>query len=140
MLNMYTVLTGNKLSMSMSMSKQTEDAPKQFKREYIWVFFGKFRVVSICFGLFTKQFCLFRLFRYRFETPKQTEIFCFWFHETNRNKPKQTRNRSCFGLFRFGPKIIFVCFEDTLVQTLDFFSTEQLRGEMEVIYLSNKLF
>ncbi len=31
-------------------------------------------------GLFwfvTKQFCLFGLFRYRFETPKQTEIFCF---------------------------------------------------------------
>jgi hypothetical protein len=40
--------------------------------------FGLFRFVS-------KQFCLFRLFRYRFETPKQTEIFCFWFHETNRN-------------------------------------------------------
>jgi hypothetical protein len=48
--------------------KQTEDPPKQFKREYIWVL----------------------------------------------NKPKQTRNRSCFGLFRFEPKIIFVCFEDTL--------------------------
>jgi hypothetical protein len=57
------------------------------------------------FRFVTKQFCLFRLFRYRFETPKQTEIFCFWFHETNRN---------CFGLFRFEPKIIFVCFEDTL--------------------------
>jgi hypothetical protein len=62
--------------------------------------FGLFRFVS-------KQFCLFRLFRYRFETPKQTEIFCFWFHETN-------RNRSCFCLFRFEPKFIFVCFEDTL--------------------------
>ncbi len=33
----------------------------------------------------------------------------------SRNKPKQTRNRSCFGLFRFEPKFIFVCFEDTLV-------------------------
>jgi hypothetical protein len=32
----------------------------------------------------------------------------------SRNKPKQTRNRSCFGLFRFEPKFIFVCFEDTL--------------------------
>jgi hypothetical protein len=31
--------------------KQTEDQPKQFKREYIWVFFRKFRVVSVCFGL-----------------------------------------------------------------------------------------
>jgi hypothetical protein len=68
-------------------------------------------------GLFrfvTKQFCLFRLFRYRFETPKQAEIFGFWFHETNRNK---LRNRSCFGLFRFEPKFIFVCFEDTLFET-----------------------
>ncbi len=27
---------------------------------------------------------------------------------------KQTRNRSCFVLFRFKPKFIFVCFEDTL--------------------------
>jgi hypothetical protein len=33
----------------------------------------------------------------------------------SRNKPKQTRNRSCFGLFQFEPKFIFVCFEDTLV-------------------------
>ncbi len=38
------------------------------------------------FQFITKQICLFRLFRYRFETPKQTEIFSFWFHETNRNK------------------------------------------------------
>jgi hypothetical protein len=38
--------------------KQTEDPPKQFKREYIWVFFRKCRVVlvlrnsSVCFGCF----------------------------------------------------------------------------------------
>jgi hypothetical protein len=31
----------------------------------------------------------------------------------SRNKPKQTRNRSCFGLFRFEPKFFFH-FEDTL--------------------------
>jgi hypothetical protein len=29
--------------------KQTEGPPKQFKREYIWVFFKKFRVVSVCY-------------------------------------------------------------------------------------------
>jgi hypothetical protein len=29
--------------------KQTEDPPKQFKREYIWAFFGKFRLVSVCY-------------------------------------------------------------------------------------------
>ena len=31
--------------------KQTEHLPKQFKRQYIWEFFRKFRVVSLCFGL-----------------------------------------------------------------------------------------
>jgi hypothetical protein len=80
--------------------KQTEDPPKQFKREYIWVFFRKFRVVSVCFGLFRfvmKQFCLFRLFRYRFKTPKQTEIICFWFHETNQNKRETDLVSVCFG-------------------------------------------
>jgi hypothetical protein len=64
------------------------------------------------FRFFSKQFCLFRLFRYRFETPKQIEIFLFF---VSRNKPKQTKNRSCFSLFRFEPKFIFVCFEDTLL-------------------------
>jgi hypothetical protein len=80
--------------------KQTKDPPKQFKREYIWVFFRKFRVVSVCFGLFrfvTKQFCL---FRYRLETPKQTETFCFWFHETNRNKRETDLVSVCFGSSR----------------------------------------
>ncbi len=29
--------------------KQTEDPPKQFKREYIWEFFRKARVVPVCY-------------------------------------------------------------------------------------------
>ena len=29
--------------------KQTEDPPKQFEREYIWVIFRKLRVVSVCY-------------------------------------------------------------------------------------------
>jgi hypothetical protein len=93
--------------------KQTEDPPKQFKKEYIWEFFGKFRVVFGLFWFVTKQICLFRLFDIcRFETSKQTNRnFSFWFH------PKQTRNRSWFGLFQFKPKFIFVCFEDTLPET-----------------------
>ncbi len=73
---------------------------------YIWVFsenLGLFRFV-------TKQFCLFQLFRYRFETPKQTEIFRFWFHETNRNK-RET------DLVSVRTEIYFCCFEDTLVMT-----------------------
>ncbi len=76
--------------------KQTEDPPKQFKTEYNWVFFRKFRVVSVCFSLLRK-FCLFRLFQYRFETPKQTEIFSFWFHDTNQNKPETDLVLVCFG-------------------------------------------
>jgi len=51
---------------------------------------GLFRFVS-------KQFCLFRLFRYRFETPKQTENFFFGFHETNRNKRETDLVSVCFG-------------------------------------------
>ncbi len=46
-----------------------------------WRFFGLFRFVS-------RKFCLFRLFRYRSETPKQTKTNrkknFFWFRETNR--------------------------------------------------------
>jgi hypothetical protein len=56
--------------------------------------------VSENLGLFrfvTKQFCLFRLFRYRFETPKQTETFCFWFHKTNRKKRETDLVSVCFG-------------------------------------------
>jgi hypothetical protein len=29
--------------------KQAEDPPEQFKREYIWLFFRKLRVVSVCY-------------------------------------------------------------------------------------------
>ncbi len=92
--------------------KQTEDQPKQFDRENILIFFRKFRVVSVCFGLIrnmmmmiiiiniiidSKQICLFRLFRYRLETPKQTENFSFWFHETNRNTTETDLVSVCFS-------------------------------------------
>ncbi len=89
--------------------KQTEHQLKQFDKEHILAFFRKLRVLSGFFQFVSKQFCLFQLFWYMFETPKQTEIF-FWF---SRNKPKQI-------LFRFvsvRTKIYFVCFEDTLMQT-----------------------
>jgi hypothetical protein len=57
------------------------------------------------------KFCLFRLFRYQSETPKQTEKNVFLVLQ---NKPKNNRNRLSFGLFRFEPKRKFDCFEDTL--------------------------
>ncbi len=58
--------------------KQTEDPPKQFKREYIWVFFRKFWVVSVCLGLL------------------RNSSVCFWFHETNRNKRETDLVSVCF--------------------------------------------
>jgi hypothetical protein len=59
--------------------------------------FGNFSKNLGLFRFVTKQICLFRLFRYRFETPKQTEIFSFWFHETNRNKRETDLVSVCFG-------------------------------------------
>ena len=64
------------------------------KRTYLGTYLsensGLFRFVS-------KQFCLFRLFRYRFETPKQPKQKFFWFHETNRNKRETDLVSVCFG-------------------------------------------
>ncbi len=92
--------------------KQTEDPPKQFEREYIWEFFRKFRVVSVCYekDLFVSVVSI------KVRNTKTNRNFFFL---VSRNKPKQTRNISCFGLFRFEPKFISVCFEDTLVLTIE---------------------
>jgi hypothetical protein len=80
--------------------KQTEDPPKQFKREYIWVLIRKFRVVLVRFGLLQNSSVCFGCFyigtKHR-NKPKQTEIFSFWFHETNRNKPETDLVSVCFG-------------------------------------------
>jgi hypothetical protein len=89
-------------------------------REHILVFFRKFWIVSVRFEtvLFVSVVSI---------KVRNTEInrkFFFW---VSRNKPKQTRNRSCFGLFRFEPKLIFVCFEDTLVNTYGCFSWKKSR-------------
>jgi hypothetical protein len=72
---------------------------------------GLFRFVS-------KQFCLFRLFRYRFETPKQTEKIFFWFYETNRIKRETDLVSVCFGSNRN----FFFHFEDTLLLTMHTFT------------------
>jgi hypothetical protein len=74
--------------------KQTEDPPKQFKREYIWVFFRKCRVVSVCFGLLRNRSVCFG---------------CFDKGSKHRNKPKffvccftkQTETNAKQILFRF---------------------------------------
>jgi hypothetical protein len=55
------------------------------------------------------------LFRYRFESPKQTKkkFFVFGLKKQTETQPKQI----CFVVFPFEPKFIFFCFEDTLVPT-----------------------
>ncbi len=84
--------------------KQTEDPPTSLKDSI----FGYFSENLGLFRFVTKLFCLFRLFRYRFETPKQTENFSFWFHETNRNKREtdlvSVRTEIYFCLFRGHPR------------------------------------
>jgi hypothetical protein len=77
-------------------------APKQFEREYIWVFsenLGLLRLFSVCYE---PQFCLFHCFvigsKHR-NKPKQTEIFGFGFTKQTETNPKQI----LFGLFRFEP-------------------------------------
>jgi hypothetical protein len=67
--------------------KQTEDPSKQFKREYIWEFFIKFMVVSVCFGCFDIGS------KHR----NKPNFFLFWFHETNRNKRETDLVSVCFG-------------------------------------------
>ncbi len=97
---------------------QTEDQPKQFDREHILVFFWKFRVVSICFGLFWNSSVCFGCFdigsKHR-NKPKQTETNRNFLFLVSRNQLKHNRNLSCFGLFQFKPKTFFVSFEDTPV-------------------------
>ncbi len=70
---------------------------KTHPNSFIESIFGYFSENLGLFRFVTKQFCLFWLFRYRFETPKQTETFCFWFHETNRNKRETDLVSVCFG-------------------------------------------
>ncbi len=83
-----------------------------WKRAYFVVFFGKFRVVSVCFGLFwfvSKQFCLFCFDIGSKHRNKPT--FFFWCHETNRNTTDTDLVSVCFGSNRN----FFSCFQDTLL-------------------------
>ncbi len=76
------------------------------------------------FGYFSKNSGLFRFVSVCYETDLFVSVVLIQVRNTDtnwifkflvsRNKPKQTRNRSCFGLFRFKPKFLFVCFEGTL--------------------------
>ncbi len=92
---------------------ETESFDISIIREYIWEFFKKFRVVSVCFGLLRNRSDCFGCFDIGSKQQTKPKVFFL----VSQNKPKQTRNRSCFGLFQFEPKLIFVCFEDTLFKS-----------------------
>jgi hypothetical protein len=68
---------------------------------------------NLLFRYCSHKLCLFRLFRYRSETPKLTAKN-FWVLQ--KNKPKNNRNRLSFGLFWFEPRKNFNCFEDPLIE------------------------
>jgi hypothetical protein len=57
--------------------------------------------------------------------PKQTEKIYLL---VSRNKPKMNRNRPNSCLFRFEPKNIFVCFEDTLLRAIHHWAESRLRA------------
>ncbi len=90
-----------------------------------------FQDFSENFGLFqfvSKQFCLFQLFRYRFETPKQlkqTKILVFGFTKQTRNTTKTDlvsvclgKNRKFFGLFRERPSCMVLWYQRDLIHSL----------------------
>ncbi len=73
---------------------ETEDPPKQFKREYIWVFFRKFRVVSVCVGLLRNRSVCFGCFDLGSKHRNKPKCFVFGFM-------KQTETNAKKILFRF---------------------------------------
>ncbi len=87
--------------------KQTEDPPKQFKREYIWKFFQKFRVVSVCFGLLRNRSVCFGIgSKHR----NKAKFFLFGFTKQTETNAKQilfrfvsVRTENYFCLFRGHP-------------------------------------
>jgi hypothetical protein len=93
--------------------KQTEDPSKQFKREYIWVFFRKFRVVSVCFGLLRNSSVCFGCFYIGSKHQNKPKLFAFGFTKQTGTNAKQIlfrfvsvcfgSNRKLFCLFRGHP-------------------------------------
>jgi hypothetical protein len=85
---------------------ETEDPPKQFKREYIWIFFTKFRVVSVCFALMRNRSVCFGCFDIGSKHRNKPKFFVFGF-------TKQTETNAKQILFRFvsvGTEIYFCLF------------------------------
>jgi hypothetical protein len=90
--------------------RQTEDPPKQFKREYTWVFFRKFRVVSVCFGLLQNSSVCFGCFAIGSKHRNKPKLFVIGFTKQTETNAKQilfrfvsVRTENYFCLFRGHP-------------------------------------
>ncbi len=70
-------------------SKQSEDPPKQFEREYIWVIFRKFRVVFVCFGLLRNSSVCFGCFDIGSKHQNKPKCLIFGFMKHTEPNPKQ---------------------------------------------------
>jgi hypothetical protein len=91
--------------------KQTLDPPKQFKREYIWVFFRKFRVVSVCFSLLRNSSVCFGCFDIGSKHRNKPKLFSIGYTKQTETNAKQilfrfvsVRTENYFCLFRGHPK------------------------------------
>jgi hypothetical protein len=83
-----------------------------FKREYIWVFFRKFRVVSVCFGLLRNSSVCFGCFDIGSKHRNKTKCFVFGFTKLTETNAKQilfrfvsVRTEIYFCLFRGHPSL-----------------------------------
>ncbi len=90
--------------------KQTEDPTKQFKRQYIWKFFQKFRVISVCFGLLRNRSVCFGFFDVGSKHRNKPKFFLFGFPKQTETNAKQilfwfvsVRTENYFCLFRGHP-------------------------------------
>jgi hypothetical protein len=66
-----------------------EDPPKQFKREDIWVFFRKFRVVSVYFSLLRNSSVCFGCFDIVAKHRNKPKFFIFGFTKQTETNAKQ---------------------------------------------------
>ncbi len=90
--------------------KQTEEPPKQFKREYIWVFFRKFMVVLVCFGFLRNSSVCFGCFDIGSKQRNKPKLLVFGFTKQTETNAKQilfrfvsVRTEIYFCLFRGHP-------------------------------------
>jgi hypothetical protein len=94
---------------------RAEDPPKQFKKEYIWVFFRKFRVVSVCFGFLRNSSVCFGCFDIGSKQRNKPKLFVLGFTIQTETNAKQilfrfvsVRTEIYFCLFRGHPRFSLV--------------------------------